>query len=98
MPPKSPGRTPKWKPEEIKEAWKTLRREKPTANKTDLAKLLNMSVSRVRAILNNHPSARGREIENLSQHQPALKIVQEEKKAKSSGLQFYPLSSWDDWS
>lgn len=96
MTPKSPGRKPKWTHSQIQQAWKDLRAEKPTATKTDLAKLLDMSVSRVRAIVNNHPSEQKRSA-RINPVQPTKpKEIVEEKRYKASGLQFYA-SGWNGW-
>ena len=53
---KSPGRPQRYHPVELKEAWDEYRALEPHAHKTDFAKHMGLSVSRVRAILNDHPS------------------------------------------
>ena len=99
MPPKSPGRTPKWTTQQIRQSWKDWKAQNPTGSKTAFAKdVLGMSYSRVKAILNNHPSEQKRKSKSSPSEQTAPKEVKEEKKVKSSGLQFYALNSWDDWS
>lgn len=95
MPPKSPGRTPKWKPEEIKQAWKDLKAGCPTASKAGLARQLKMSLSRIRAVLNEHPSEKRRKEKVTSKSIVTIvtAVEQEKKVPKKQGMMFYP----DGW-
>jgi hypothetical protein len=97
MPPRSPGRKPKWTPIQLKQAWKDFKAQHPTGTKKAFAKIVDMSYSRIKAIINDHPSELKRKNKNKRVHELTTKELGAERKFKASGLQFYPDNGWDGW-
>ena len=91
MPPRSNGRTPKYKSIEIKQAWKDYKANNLTGTMTQFAKEIGCSYSRVKAILNDHPSENKRK--NNHQKNKVVhdltEVAKNESKPKKEMI-FYP--------
>lgn len=94
MPPVSTGRNSTYTALELKQAWKDYRALNPKGTKREFSKIVGLSYSRLKAILNDHPSEQRRKnkmscsIQQSSQ--TTAEVDAEKPKKQYSGLMFFP--------
>lgn len=91
MPPVSKGRKPTYSSLSLKQEWKDYKAQNPKGTKTEFAKIVGLSYSRIKAILNDHKSEqRRKEKKSIQDEDFGNQTVEVTKKKKYSGLMFEP--------
>ncbi len=93
MPPKSKGRPATYSSMSLKQEWKDYKTQNPKGTKREFAQTVGLSYSRIKAILNDHPSEHKRVTKRAESSHPAEEGKPEPKKKIGSGMIFF--SEWD---
>ncbi|HXH75048.1 MAG TPA: hypothetical protein VNJ08_08790 [Bacteriovoracaceae bacterium] len=89
MPPVSKGRPATYSTLSLKQEWKDYKAQNPKGTKREFARIVGLSYSRIKALLNDHPSEMKRKkIHSLKKTLSSNDV--EQKSRKPSGLMFEP--------